>query len=194
MTTPELEAFIELYIAYFNRAADALGLSFWATAFQKNGFSLSDIADHFFTQPETQALYADVSDGDFVQAVYNNVLGRAADLLGFNFWVDQLTSGNVTKSAFILELLAGARASTGDPADVAFIETKTDIGLYFAVIQGQNNIDEARTVMNSFDGTPSSVTDAIAASDAAYLDALQSSDALLMPVVGAIESPFVDVA
>lgn len=194
ISAADLTALTELYIAYFDRAADALGLSFWATAFQKNGFSLREIADQFFTQPETQALYSGVSDGDFVTAVYNNVLGRDPDTAGFEFWTGQLSAGNVSESGFILELLAGACAQTGDPADVAYIEAKTDIGLYFAVTQGQNNLDDARAVMDTFNGSENSVTDAIAVADAAYQEALASTDTLLMPVVGVIESPFDGVA
>ena len=34
ISAADLTTLTELYIAYFNRAADALGLSFWATAFQ----------------------------------------------------------------------------------------------------------------------------------------------------------------
>ena len=58
ISAADLTTLTELYIAYFNRAADALGLSFWATAFAKNGFSFDEIADLFFEQPETVALYS----------------------------------------------------------------------------------------------------------------------------------------
>ena len=194
ISAEDLTALTELYIAYFDRAADALGLSFWATAFVKNGFSLREIADLFFTQAETQALYAGVSDGGFVQAVYNNVFGRDADDAGFAFWSDQLSSGNVTESAFILELLAGARAPSGDPADVQFIENKTDLGLYFAVIQGQNNLTAAQNVMDIFDGSQESLLDAAAASADAYDLALASDTELLMPVIGVVDSPFFSIS
>jgi len=184
----------ELYVAYFNRAPDAEGLSFWATAFVKNGFSLNEIAELFFTDVEAAALYDGVSDGDFVQAVYNNVFGRDADTAGFNFWTGQLASGNVTESTFIVDLLAGARASTGDPDDVAYVDAKTDIGLYFAVIQGQNNTDDATDVMDTFNGTTESIMDAVSLSDTTLAEAIDSSTELLLPVVGVIDSPFISVA
>lgn len=189
-----LTALTELYVAYFNRAPDAEGLSFWATAFVKNGFSLNEIAELFFTDVEAAALYDGVSDGDFVQAVYNNVFGRDADTAGFNFWTGQLASGNVTESTFIVDLLAGARASTGDPDDVAYVDAKTDIGLYFAVIQGQNNTDDATDVMDTFNGTTESIMDAVSLSDTTLAEAIDSSTELLLPVVGVIDSPFISVA
>ncbi len=78
-------------------------------------------------------------------------------------------------------------------ADVAYIEAKTDIGLYYAVIQGQNNITEANDVMAAFNGTESSLAAAQSLADTA-LSAAQSSDTeLLMPVIGVVETPFADI-
>lgn len=194
ISAADLTTLTELYIAYFNRAADALGLSFWATAFAKNGFSFEDIADLFFEQPETVAFYSGVSDAEFVTAVYNNVLGRAPDQDGFDFWTDQLAAGTVSESGFILDLLAGARAATGSPDDVAYIEAKTDIGLYFAVIQGQSNLTAANTVMDAFDGSAASLSAAQTLSDDALADAVVSDTELLLPVIGVIDNPFADIA
>jgi hypothetical protein len=194
ISAANLTTLTELYIAYFNRAPDALGLSFWATAFQKNGFSFEAIADLFFEQPETVALYSDMSNSDFVTAVYNNVLGRDPELDGFNFWTGQLNAGNITASSFILDLLAGARAATGSPADVTYIESKTDLGLYFAVIQGQNDLTAANDVMEAFDGSAASLTAAQDLSDASLAVAETGSTDLLMPVVGVIDNPFADIA
>ncbi len=194
ISAANLTTLTELYIAYFDRAPDALGLSFWATAFQINNFTFQEIADLFFTQPETVALYSGVSDGDFVTAVYNNVLGRNPDQAGFDFWTDQLNRGGVSESTFILELLAGARAATGSPADVAHIEAKTDLGLYFAVIQGQNDLAAANSVMNAFDGSADSLVTAQGLADASLAAAVSGSTDLLMPVVGVIDTPFAEIA
>ena len=46
LSRADLETFIELYIAYFNRAPDAVGLSFWGTAFA-NGVTLEQSASFF---------------------------------------------------------------------------------------------------------------------------------------------------
>jgi len=194
ISTGDLTTLTELYIAYFNRAADALGLSFWATAFEEDGLSFEEIADDFFTQDETVALYSDVSDSAFVTEVYQNVFGRGPDQDGLDFWTSQLADGEVTESGFILDFLAGARADTGSPDDVAYIETKTDIGLYFAVLQGQNNLDTANSVMEAFSGSAASLQDALSLADSAYTTALDSSTELLMPVVGVVANPFGDMA
>jgi hypothetical protein len=129
-----------------------------------------------------------------VTAVYNNVLGRNPDQAGFDFWTDQLNRGGVSESTFILELLAGARAATGSPADVAHIEAKTDLGLYFAVIQGQNDLAAANSVMNAFDGSADSLVTAQGLADASLAAAVSGSTDLLMPVVGVIDTPFAEIA
>lgn len=193
ISAADLTTLTELYIAYFNRAPDALGLSFWATVFVKNGFSFDQIADLFFDQPETVALYSSVSNDAFVTAVYNNVLGRNPDQDGFDFWTTQLNAGNVTASSFILDLLAGARAATGLPADVAYIEDKTDLGLYFAVIQGQNSLVDAIDVMDTFNGSAESLSAARELSNASLIVSETGSTDLLMPVVGVIDNPFADI-
>jgi len=194
LSVEDFQSFIELYIAYFNRAPDAEGLNFWGSAFA-NGYSLETIATLFLGQSETQQTYPDtLSNLDFATQVYNNVLGRDPELDGFNFWTGQLNAGNVTESSFILDLLAGARAATGSPADVAYIESKTDLGLYFAVIQGQNDLTSANDVMDAFNGSAASLTAAQDLSDASLAVAETGSTDVLMPVVGVIDNPFADIA
>ncbi|WP_129590299.1 M10 family metallopeptidase C-terminal domain-containing protein, partial [Roseovarius nitratireducens] len=56
LSEPEFESLIEIYIAYFNRAPDAVGLNFWGTAFA-NGTTLEDMATLFIDQDETLAAY-----------------------------------------------------------------------------------------------------------------------------------------
>ncbi len=193
---------VELYIAYFNRAPDAVGLNFWTRAFI-NGTTLDQAAAFFFDQPETQALYGETIDVPvFVNAVYQNVLGRGPDDVGLGFWVDALISGGVTEGQFIRDFLQGARAEPGDDADPAFVEqqtkdrafldTKTDIGMNFGVLLGMSNVDNANMVMALFDGSTDSLTAAQAAIDEVYDAALaiNGTGELLIQMVGLIDDPF----
>ncbi|RMD93705.1 MAG: DUF4214 domain-containing protein, partial [Alphaproteobacteria bacterium] len=151
---------------------------------------------------ETRATYPEgTSNSDFAEAVYNNVLGRAPDPLGFDFWVGVLDSGAVGRDQFILEVLRGARA---DPppdasedfinqqlADRAYLANKVDVGAYFAVHKGLSDVDDARAVMALFDGSAESIDAAVAATDAAYADALDpDSGEFLMQLVGVLDNPF----
>ena len=201
LSADELESFVELYIAYFNRAPDAIGLNFWGTAFA-NGFSLSQIATLFIDQEETRATYPEnLSNEAFATSVYDNVLGRIPDQDGFDFWVNALNSGGVARDQFILAVLDGAKADpeTGASqafmdqqlADRAYLATKTDIGALFAVHRGLSDVNAATDAMALFDGSEGSVTAALSAIDQAYAEALDpETGSFLMPLVGVLETPF----
>lgn len=200
----DFESFIELYIAYFNRAPDAVGLNFWGTAFS-NGTTLSEMATLFIDQPETRATYpSGLSNTDFATAVYDNVLGRIPDQAGFDFWVGALDSQAVGRDQFILAVLDGAKASPfigasqdfidQQLADRAYLATKTDIGAYFAVLKGMSNVDNASAAMALYDGTNSGLTSAVAAIDAFHQSALDPvSGEFLMPLVGVLDDPFANL-
>jgi len=186
----DLESIVELYIAYFNRAPDAIGLSFWANAYA-NGAGLSDLARFFAEQAETRASYpAGMDNADLATTVYNNVLGRAPDGPGLAFWVGHLDAGTITTDGFILEVLRAAQGS-----DVDYLETKTEIGGYFAVHLGMSDGQDGRAVMALYDGTEESVSAAVAAARAAYHDALDAeTGTFLMPITGVLDTPFGDLA
>ncbi len=201
LTNTQLESFIELYIAYFNRAPDAVGLNFWGTAFA-TGTSLEEMAALFVGQPETLATYPEgTSNQDFATSVYNNVLGRTPDQAGIDFWVGLLNSGGVGRDEFILRVLEGAKADLKPEegqafvnqqlADRAYLENKTDIGAYFAVHKGMSDVENAAAAMALFDGSQSSLNSAVSAIDAYFEDALDPINGeFLMPLVGVLDDPF----
>lgn len=201
LSGPDLETFIELYIAYFNRAPDAVGLNFWGTAFA-NGFSLEQIATFFVDQPETRATYPDgTSNVEFAEAVYMNVLGRTPDESGFNFWVNALDSGGVTRDFFILDVLRGAKSDLKPEEGQAFVDQqlldrayladKTDIGAYFSVHKGMSDVPNAIAAMQVFDGTDASISAAVSVIDDFHASALNAnSGEFLMPLVGVLDDPF----
>lgn len=197
----EFSAFVEMYIAYFNRAPDAVGLAFWGTAFA-NGMSMEDIASEFADQPETLAAYpADLSSIRFTADVYENVLGRSPDLDGLRFWTEALDSGAVGRGELILEVLEGAKAAPPadasqafidrQAADQAYLEAKTDLGALFAVHRGMSNLDDASMIMEMFDGSAESLALAAEAVDTLYTAAQVSVNGdFLMPLVGVLDDPF----
>ena len=138
----------ELYIAYFNRAPDAVGLFFWGNQLA-GGRTLQEIAELFFDQPETRSLYGDLSDApSYVTAVYQNVLGRTPDSNGMSFWLDILENGSaITPATFIQEIIAGAKADTGDPQDATYLANKVLVGGHFAVTRGMSDVEDAISVM-----------------------------------------------
>ncbi|MBF0255414.1 MAG: DUF4214 domain-containing protein, partial [Gammaproteobacteria bacterium] len=68
-----------LYYTTFSRIPDASGLAFWMQAYQ-SGTSMAAIADGFVNSTEFKNLYAnDLSNADYVTALYRNVFNRAPD-------------------------------------------------------------------------------------------------------------------
>ena len=117
-TALEVNEIIKLYVGYYNRAPDPLGLNFWIDAFD-GGFSLDDMADDFSTQAETLANYpffenADPSPedyGSFVDSVYQNLFNRDPDQAGKDFWVEKLDSGEFSVGQAISLIIEGATTS-----------------------------------------------------------------------------------
>lgn len=86
-----------LYKAAFDRESDDSGLGYWIAQLE-NGASLSGVANAFVASDEFQHLYgSDVSDEEFVNLLYNNVLDRDADADGYHYWTSQLDT-NLTRA------------------------------------------------------------------------------------------------
>lgn len=79
-----------LYQAAFGRTPDAGGLGFWIAA-KDGGQSLDGIASQFLASSEAAKLYGSApSHAALVEAVYRNVLHRAPDKAGYDYWVAAL--------------------------------------------------------------------------------------------------------
>jgi hypothetical protein len=192
--------FVEVYVAYFNRAPDAEGLFFYGTVFA-NGTSLEASAETFLNSEEYRSAYDGLDNEAFAGAVYDNVLGRTPDIDGFNFWVGLLDAGKVGRDTFILEMLRGAKADPKPGASQEFIDQqladrkyladKTDIGLYVAVTKGMSNVQKAEQAMALFDGSAESADAAVSAIDDCHSLALDpDAGEFLLQLVGVVDDPF----
>lgn len=96
-----------LYEAYYLRAPDPGGLAYWREQRAK-GRSLANISAQFAGSDEFVDLYGDVTDAEFIDLIYNNVLGRAGEAGGRTYWTNQLTSSARTRGAVMLEFSESA--------------------------------------------------------------------------------------
>jgi hypothetical protein len=108
-----------LYYATLGRAPDLSGLQYWTAQIDDSNVPLSDVANAFATAPEFIQKYGSLSDGDFVSQLYQNVLGRAADPAGAQFWDGMLASGASRGSISLAfsesaENLANTESTAGD--------------------------------------------------------------------------------
>ncbi len=82
-----------LYQAAFNRTPDTPGLSFWVHALDQ-GVDIQSVAAGFVNAAEFRSVYGtNPSNAHIVDLMYQNVLGRAGESAGINFWVGQLDGG-----------------------------------------------------------------------------------------------------
>ncbi|TXN67261.1 DUF4214 domain-containing protein [Methylobacterium sp. WL6] len=81
-----------LYYTMLDRASDAGGLQYW-TGELDHGGSLTSLAQGFLATPENQAKYGSLANSPYVDALYENALGRHADAGGLDFWTHRLDSG-----------------------------------------------------------------------------------------------------
>lgn len=200
MAAADLRALIEIYIAHFNRAPDAMGLHFWA-AEMNDGIGLNDISRAFYTSAEAVIKRpADFTNAQFVTEMYQNVFARLPDDVGLSFWTQVLDSGAIARPDFVIALLEGVSARPQDAtADVAaqyqrdrdYLDDKTDIGVYFSMINGLNDVDQARAVMQSFDLNPATSLNPQELVDQYAQDAMDATTGdFVVKVLGVIDDPF----
>jgi subtilisin-like proprotein convertase family protein len=92
-----------LYQAAFDRTPDKAGLGYWIAAMD-HGMALIDVANSFVQSAEFKALYGDnPSDADIVTRFYANVLHRAPDQAGADYWTKLLDHHIVTTADVLMQ-------------------------------------------------------------------------------------------
>ena len=79
------------YAAFYNRAPDKAGLTYWENKASEDSFN--EIASGFAAHPQFAALYNHLSHQQFVEAIYFNVLGFDGDASGIAYWSNEISNG-----------------------------------------------------------------------------------------------------
>lgn len=139
----------QLYVAYFGRATDSAALVNFAATLKSFGAPsniqdlnaaystdtrIRSLIDSFGTSTESNNLYT----GDtrsFVNAVFQNVLNRAPQQGGLDFWSGEIDRGALTKANAALAIMAGALANTTTQGqiDAALINNKIRVASNFTL-------------------------------------------------------------
>ncbi|MGK4343693.1 DUF4214 domain-containing protein [Ectopseudomonas oleovorans] len=147
-----------LYSAIFNRAPDQAGLNNWVNLIQ-GGASLTQTADGFVQHPVFTELYAGLTNIQFIQQLYINVLGSEGDAKGIQNWANLLASG-VSKAQVVADFVKGAldvdldaMLASGELTQAEYdaavvrqdtLTNKANVGIYFAETFGAaSNLDPA---------------------------------------------------
>lgn len=95
-------AVVRLYQSFFKRDPDMGGFTYWLGKI-RGGARVSSVADQFASSSEFTSTYGAMADTDFVETVYQNVLGREADADGKAYWVEQLKARDITRGGLMLQ-------------------------------------------------------------------------------------------
>lgn len=128
VATSEQANIARLYSAAFNRAPDSGGLNYWEDQYaslpvsaKAQGAGLRGIAANFVNSAEFKQIYGNPTDGQFMTALYQNVLGRTPDPAGLNYWLTDLAAGD-SRAA----VLMGFAVSTENIAKVDVLQHPTN--------------------------------------------------------------------
>ena len=92
-----------MYNAAFQRLPDPEGLKYWINNFKSGVDSEREIASSFINSYEFSKEYGEnISNNEFVQTLYKNVLRREPDSDGLKYWVGQLNNGIEARNEILL--------------------------------------------------------------------------------------------
>ncbi len=125
-TSVEAEKYVVPIVALYTalgRAPDAAGLQYRVQAYT-GGDLLSGITASFLASTEGQGIYGTTAGGSpaanlaFLNTVYENVLGRAPDTAGEQYWAGLLNAGTFTPAQVLTAIVGSPEAQARDAAPV----------------------------------------------------------------------------
>lgn len=129
-----------LYQAYFLRDSEASGQNYWIGQ-RLAGRSLDSISDAFAQGPEFAQRYGELENREFVVRVYSNVLERAGEGSGVDYWTGELDAERLTRGEMMTGFSESAEFVLGlkhlDPEPVRrlyrafFLRDGDDVGLTY---------------------------------------------------------------
>lgn len=138
----------KIYIAYFSRPADVLGLEYWEKQIDQKMIGIEGLAQSFSQQIEYQTMYGGKSTREVISSMYRNLFGREADKLGLDYWTLQVETGAVNMGTAALAILNGPQAGS---SDAQIIENKVKFSLGFtAILQSTPKSNDAYKTSAAF--------------------------------------------
>lgn len=115
------ESAAKLYLGFFGRSPDVAGLYYWGSQISK-GVSPLEVAQGFANSPEFSQKYDSLSAAEQINLAYQNILERAPDADGAQYWTGKLLAG--TPIGEIVWSLVNAAFTQQDSLDGLLIQNK----------------------------------------------------------------------
>ncbi len=154
------DSIVRLYFAVFDRLPDDGGGDYWVDQYA-SGVELPSIAAAFMASPEWSNTYGVVDDPRFVELLYNNVLDRAPDDGGNDYWQSLLASGTsrvsillgFSESPEFVSATGTASPQAPPPPPFPEVPAHSNVGKRLVYSNSQQRvwwIDETETVVESY--------------------------------------------
>jgi titin len=147
-----------LYRAYFLRIPDKGGLTYWIKQRRVNGKKLNAISDFFASSSEFKAKYGKLTNRAFVQRVYQNVLGRAGETKGVNYWTSRLDNKTNTRGQVMTGFSESNEYKTKQVSEV-------DVSVIFILLAGKapttTEFNDLVAELDALTTTPAAIAQAI---------------------------------
>ena len=122
-----LAPIIRMYDDIFDRNPDDPGFDFHV-GLLRDGISFQVITNSVLDAPEFALKYGQQTSQDFVEFLYQDILGRTGETAGINYWVNVLDNANITRGdalAYFLESNENINAEIQEVLiDLAYLGTQ----------------------------------------------------------------------
>lgn len=125
----DVSAVARLYKAALDRDPDESGLNYWLGDYEQ-GSSLQNIAQGFVDSAEFKQNFNVNSDKNFITALYENVLNRAPDQSGLNYWLNDINNGGASYQDVLVSFSESAENKANTVELVGAIHFDVSDGLW----------------------------------------------------------------
>ncbi len=98
-----------MYVAYYGRAGDYDGVSWWNSALASSQGALEDIINAFGSSAEYENRFGDLSTAELITNLYLQMFGRTPEAEGLAWWTEEIDSGRVTLPEAAVRIAQGAQ-------------------------------------------------------------------------------------
>jgi hypothetical protein len=138
------------YAVIFGRAADTRGMDWWAGHLKSGNVTKEQLADYLINSYEGKLAYGSKSNAEFVDSMYDNILGRDPDAGGLAYWTQKLDDG-VSRGALANYLMDTVEVSTVDIVAQDYLYNKVNLSSYISIsmqYDGENHTKEVREAIS----------------------------------------------
>jgi len=162
ITAGQADFLVGVYVASFNRAPDFAGLNYWAhdlAAFQAQGTAPTAAiqqltANMYKAGSQNGEKGSSMSNSDYVNYLYTNVLGRGPDAAGQSWWVNDLNNGS-PRDKFLATYL---QAALEHQSDAAYVQARISVAKYAAQINRDGGSVDLSSVLSGVTNASTALT------------------------------------